>query len=122
LFNIGIFNVANAYYTMTLMAIVFGAGQILIYISLIIAIVGLIGAILGLAGKKAGGALVLIAGVLWLIGGFIIMPVPQLWPLSGIAAWTNLIYISTGGEIFFISIEAILCVLGGMLILAGSSD
>ncbi|MFX1293776.1 MAG: hypothetical protein ACFFD2_02785 [Promethearchaeota archaeon] len=121
LVGIGIFNVVNSY-TFGTAVVKLGTGLIVIYISLIIAIIGLIGAIVGLAGKKVGGALVLIAGGLWLIGGFLLGSMPQLWPLSGIGAWTGIILIQSGSIVYFISIEAILCILSGISILAGGDD
>jgi len=118
--GLGIFGLTAT--TMTYAALILLYGTTVIYINLVIAIIALLGGILGLAGKKAGGGLALAAGIIWLIGGFLIASVPYLLPFSAIMAWTDQIIIISMPNVYFISIEAILCLVGGIMILAGGSD
>ena len=113
--GLGIFTPGANLYSMAVIAAWMIEGDVVIYIQLVIAIVGLVGAIVGFA-KKAGGALALIAGVIWLIGGFVGLAI--LWPLSALGMWTGQLLVGAN----FISIEAILCLVGGILILASGSD
>jgi len=104
------------------MALAVGMEPAILYIQLIVGLIAVIGGILGLAGKRAGGALALIAGVIWLIGGFLWGNVVILTPLSSFLGWTNLIVISTGSSAIVITVEAILSVVGGIMILPGGKD
>ena len=101
----------------------YAAYPLSLWISLILAVLALVGAILGMAGRKLGGALVMIAGIVWLIEGFTFaMGIPEtfiLFPYSAIFAWIQQIQI---GGTYIITIEAILCLLGGIFILASSED
>lgn len=92
----------------------------IVYIQLFLAFLALLGGILALVGKKAGGYLALMVGVLWLMGGFIFNAAPQLFPLSAILAWINQIVITFGFDVYIITFEAVFCLLGGIIILAGS--
>ena len=94
----------------------------ILYIQLIVALIAVVGGILGLAGKRAGGALALIAGVVWLIGGFLWGTVIILTPLSAIFGWTSQIAIPVGSDYIIITVEAILSVVGGIMILPGGKD
>ena len=86
-------------------------------------LLALIGGILGLAGKKAGGWLALIVGLIWVIFGVLVMtPVGQAWMLYLITLMpylTVLLGFTIWGPI---TIEAVLVLVGGILILAGGDD
>ncbi|MHA1279909.1 MAG: hypothetical protein ACTSQ8_22135 [Candidatus Helarchaeota archaeon] len=116
LVGIGIFDPTKLGFTYGLLALV--NGDIYVYLGLIFAILAIIGGLVGMA-KKAGGGIALIIGIIWIIGGFIMVSVPILFPMSAMLLWTDQIVIGTTGVL---TIEAILCLVGGILILASSSD
>jgi len=115
LIGIGIFGASISIYIGAIIL----AGEFYIYLGLIFAIIAIIGGIVGMAGKKAGGGIALIIAVIWLIGGFLASSVPLLFPMSAMLLWTGQIAI---GGVGIISIEAIICLVGGILVLAGGSD
>lgn len=94
------------------------AGDAYQYVGLLLAIVVIVSGIIGMAGKKAGGVIALLIGVLWLMGGFLLSSVPLIFPMSAIYFWTDQIVIPNG----IIAIEAIICFLGGLLIVASGED
>lgn len=96
----------------------------ILYVQLIVSIVAMGGGILGLIGKRAGGILALISGIVWLLGGFLFYYVLILTPLSALFAWTNLPGpLSIGGSYaLLITFEAVLAVVGGILMLPKGKD
>lgn len=98
------------------------SNNINIYIGLALALLAIVGAILGMAGKRFGGIFALIAGALWLLGGLMWLQMPMLAPMSAMLIWTGQINFMAFPMIYVISIEAILCLIGGILVLAGGSS
>ncbi|NVM31723.1 MAG: hypothetical protein HWN65_22990 [Candidatus Helarchaeota archaeon] len=85
----------------------------------------LVGGILGLAGKKAGGILALIAAAFIMLEGilisFVFNPFTQPELILMFNPWSFFVGF-VGLSISFLTIEAILGLLGGIFILAGGSD
>ncbi len=87
----------------------------IILTNLAISIVILVGGILGILGKKVGGILALIGGALWLIGGLLVVVSDfafyYLWPMSLFFIILNV------GILYFLSLESIIAVISGIIIL-----
>ncbi|MFX1295770.1 MAG: hypothetical protein ACFFD2_13075 [Promethearchaeota archaeon] len=92
-------------------------------VNFIIAILAIIGSLMGIAGKKVGGILAFIAGLWWTIFGILISAniISMFSSIGMILLPASLIgyYLV---PLPYITIEGILCILGGLLLLAGSSD
>ena len=95
-------------------------GNTFIYINLVLAILAILGGIIGIAGKKVGAVLVLIAAIVWIIGGLTISGLESLVPISFYTAMTGNSLIGSGD--WFLTLEAILALIGSLLILAGRSN
>lgn len=93
-----------------------------VWINMILVIVVILGGLIGIAGKKAGAVLVLAAAILWIIGGFAnaLSGMENFLAISFYTAMTgdNLIGAPDG----FVTLEAILALVGGLCILAGRSN
>jgi hypothetical protein len=116
--GIGLFGLTFGYMIQGMAASIY---PMVLYVQLILAILAILGGILALAGKKAGGIIALIVAIVWLAGGFIwtlSTATVFLLPFSAILAWTDQIIFMTSGTI--ISIEAIICLVGGILGMSGS--
>ncbi len=91
----------------------------LMWINLIFSIVVIIGGFLGLIGKRAGGAILLIIGLLWIIGAILpemgVSSLLFLYPMSFFVAMSN-------AFLWVLTIESILIVIAGIMILAGGAD
>jgi hypothetical protein len=96
-------------------------GNTFLYINLILVILIILGGLLGIAGKKVGAVFVLIAVILWIIGGLTLSGLEALLPISFSTAMTGNELIGTTGD-WFVTLEAIIALLGGILILAGKSE
>ena len=95
-------------------------GNTFVYINLVLAILAILGGIIGIAGKKVGAILVLIAAIVWIIGGLTLSGLESLVPISFYTAMTGNSLIGSGD--WFLTLEAILALLSGLLILAGRSN
>ncbi|NVM53707.1 MAG: hypothetical protein HWN66_08385 [Candidatus Helarchaeota archaeon] len=95
-------------------------------INLLLAMLGLVGGILGLVGKKAGGALALIAGLVWILLMVLLSMGVFGDPITNWETWAMLAPYSLFGAyvyaIPYITLEGLLCLIGGILILAGGED
>ncbi|MFX1293731.1 MAG: hypothetical protein ACFFD2_02560 [Promethearchaeota archaeon] len=90
-------------------------------INLLLSVLALVGSIVGLAGKKVGGALALIAGLWWLLMD-ILLTAGIISGLSffGIMVIPYSLFATYVVYIPYITLESILCLIGGILILADS--
>ncbi|NVM29601.1 MAG: hypothetical protein HWN65_12235 [Candidatus Helarchaeota archaeon] len=89
-----------------------------IVMNYVLAVLVIIGCILGFKGKNSGGILVLIIGVVSIIFGILYVGILDPWTsMFQQMAITPLVLV-----IPYVTLEQILVVLGGILILAGGSD
>ena len=80
--------------------------------------VAIVGGILGLLGKKIGGILALIVGALWIIGGILAIT----YVTIDFVALSVTLYYWIYDFTYVVSIEAIIAIVGGILLLVSSSD
>lgn len=102
---------------------VFAAVPINGIINLILALVALVGAILGMKGKRSGGALALAIGIVFILMGILMLMFEVTNPILALtfmpaSLFVGLIGIGLGPATF----EAIMILVGGILILAGGKD
>ena len=88
--------------------------------NIILSALTIVGGILGLIGKmtKVGGVLALISGVLWVIGGLLMYAyITDLLMPAGLLLMFTLEMI-----FYFFSIESVMAIIGGILLLVSPSD